>query len=276
VRAPWLGDVLTDAGLTVIRVGDPVGRGRDMATIYGVVGHDTVTPATWADSQTDRLIRDGHGSLPGPLYQLGLDRQGRFRWIADGRSNHNGPGTWGNDAIGIGVYCNGAGTPKEPWNGAQREAFIAGTRAILAHLQLGRSMHWNPRVAGHKETDPGRKQDPYGVNMADVRRAVAAPPQETDTMTPDQEKRLLDAIAAIPDRTWTRRDPHYDNLNESFKLRQAVRTLSAVAPQVARLASTDPATLTDGQVDELAHAIADGLDERVARRTVELIGERFR
>ena len=137
MRVAWLGDVLRDAGLWVIPVGRPAGRGHEMAAVHGIVGHDTVTTTAWPDEDVDLLLRDGRPDLPGPLAHLGLDRRGRFRWVADGRCHHNGHGrVWGNDAIGIEVYCAGG-------------------------------------LAGHKETDPHRKIDPHGVDMAAVRRAVA-------------------------------------------------------------------------------------------------------
>lgn len=175
MRVPWLGDVLRDVGLPVVKVGNPLGRGRAMATVYGVVVHDTVTTSAWSDERVDALLRDGRPGVPGPLSQLGLDRQGRFRWVADGRCNHNGFGAWGNNTVGIEVYCaGGLKNREEPWNDAQREAVVVASRAILDHLDLGRSSLWNPRVAGHKETDPSRKVDPYRVDMARLRADVAA------------------------------------------------------------------------------------------------------
>lgn len=172
MRAPWLADVLTDAGLTVVEVPGWHGRGRDMDTIHGVVCHDTITTSAWSDVAVDALLRDGRSDLPGPLSQLGVDREGRFRLVADGRSNHNGYGVWGNDAIGIEVYCaGGLKGREEPWNDAQREAVIAGARAILDHVKPVPS-YWDPPVAGHRETDPGRKVDPYRIGMDAVRAAV--------------------------------------------------------------------------------------------------------
>ena len=201
MRAPWLGDVLRDAGLTVATpAGNPVGHGRDMDTIYGVVGHDTVTSQAWADLSVARMLRNGHANLSGPLYQLGVRRNGTVDWIADGRCNHNGHGLWGNDAIGIGVYCNGGANPNEPWNLQQRDTVVVATRAILDHLGLGPSSYFNPRLAGHKETDQGRKQDPFGIDMAAVRRDVdllAQIPDEDDDMTPEQAKLIADTAAAV-------------------------------------------------------------------------------
>ena len=191
MRAPWLGDILRDADLPVIAVDAPVGRGRDMDAIHGVVGHDTVTTTAWTNGAVDRLLVKGRPDLPGPLSQLGLDRNGRYRWVADGRCNHNGYGLWGNDAIAIEVYCAGGLDPDhpEPWNDAQREAFIVGARAICAYLRLDPAV----RVKGHKETDPDRKVDPYLVDMAAVRRQIV----EGTTMTPQQEAILRDVQARV-------------------------------------------------------------------------------
>jgi hypothetical protein len=106
--------------------------------------------------------------------------------------------------------------------------------------------------------------------------------KENDTMTPAQENRLLQAIAAGPARdgrvvqaeaVWGRRDPHFDDRKQDFILRQIARGVSSIASDVASL---DPVGLTDAQVDGFARAIADGLDDRVARKVVELLGQRLK
>lgn len=202
-RAPWLGDVLSDAGLRVATpVGQPVGRGRDMTTVYGVVGHDTVTGTNWTDLAAARLLRDGHANLSGPLSQLGVRRDGTVDWIADGRCNHNGYGTWGNDAVGIEVYVAGCGSPREPWHPAQRETVVTCSAAILGYLDHeSRSSYWNPRVAGHKETDPGRKVDPCGVDMAAVRRDVAALMEGADVALTDEDvSKVVAALTPVVER----------------------------------------------------------------------------
>jgi hypothetical protein len=113
--------------------------------------------------------------------QLGLDRQGRFWWIADGRCNHNGFGTWGNDSIGIETFANGGGNPREPWNRSQVEAATVATAAILRRLGLPAD-----RVKGHRETDPARKIDPFGVDLDSIRsqvaRSLTAPDDQEDPM----------------------------------------------------------------------------------------------
>jgi hypothetical protein len=166
-RAPWLPDVLRAVGLEVVELPGWHGRGRNMASIEAVVLHDTITGPSWSDSRVAALLRDGYTGLPGPLAQLGLDRQGRFWLIADGRSNHNGHGRYGNNSIGVETFANGAGTPNEPWNTIQRDRAARAAAAICTHLGLPPS-----RVLGHKETDPARKQDPYRVDMDKIRRRV--------------------------------------------------------------------------------------------------------
>lgn len=174
MRTPWLGSVLRDAGLRVeTPVGTPHGRGRAMDAIHGVVVHDTVTTRDWSDLAVARLLRDGRPDLPGPLSQLGVRRDGTVDWIADGRCNHNGYGRWGNDAIGIEVYCaGGLEGREEPWNDLQRTTVVTACRAIAAHVGLTGDV-----VAGHKETDPDRKIDPYMVDMDRLRTDIATIPR---------------------------------------------------------------------------------------------------
>lgn len=209
VRAPWLGDVLEDAGLDVLTpAGNPIGRGREMSAIYGVVGHDTVTPDTWSDADVDALLRDGRPGVPGPLSQLGVDRDGCVRWIADGRCNHNGHGFWGNNAIGIEVYCAGAlAGREEPWNHAQRVTVVWAARAILDYLGHPEpSSRFNPRVAGHRETDSQRKVDPHRVDLDRLRIDVAER-RPTAPEPDDQEDEMIDVVLNRG-RVWLIDHPH--------------------------------------------------------------------
>lgn len=161
MKASWLGDVIRDAGLPLVEFDRPYGRGRHMSSIEAVIWHDTITTKQWSDTRVAQLLRDGRSDVPGPLAQLGLDRTGRFWLIATGKSNHNGYGTYGNNAIGIETFCAGGMRGREePWNAAQREAAAILTAAILTRVGLPIE-----RAMGHKESDPDRKIDPYGVNM---------------------------------------------------------------------------------------------------------------
>lgn len=165
MRLPWLADVLRDAGCRVVEIPGWRGRGRDLAGVHGVVWHHTATPGRVSNDTVRRLLRDGRPDLPGPLCQLGLERDGTFVVVADGRGNHNGHGTWGNNSIGIEAYNDGVG---EPWPRAQLDAFHAGTAAILRRLRLDSS-----RMLAHRETDPRRKIDPAGIDMHAARARVA-------------------------------------------------------------------------------------------------------
>ena len=183
MRAPWLADVLHDARLPIVPVDGWQGRGYALQTILGIVAHDTVTPKSTPDGSVAKLLRDGRPDLNGPLAQLGLDRQGRYWLIADGKCNHNGYGMWGNQSIGIEAFNDGKG---EPWPTVQLDNWQRGCAAILHHLGLNEG-----HVLAHRETDPRRKVDPVGVDMDAFRRRVHTllTPQEDD-LTPEQDARL--------------------------------------------------------------------------------------
>lgn len=189
MRATWLLDVLRDAGLTVLPVPGWDTRGRNLKAVHGVVAHHTGTGPNWTDQRVTDLLVHGRSDLAGPLAQLGLDRTGRYHLVTDGRANHNGYGTWGNDSIGIEAY--NAGDGRDPWPTAQLDAYHRGTAAILGHLGLPAT-----KVLAHRETDPRRKPDPVGVDMYKFRAAVARLLTPGDNgMTPEQESKLDKALA---------------------------------------------------------------------------------
>lgn len=165
MRATWLPDVLRSAGCDVYELPGWRGRGHELGAINGLVWHHTVTGPRWADGHVAALLRDGHRKLPGPLSQLGLERDGTFVVVADGRANHNGYGRWGNASLGIEAYNDGVG---ETWPQAQLDAWHIGSAAILAHLGYGAD-----RMQGHRETDPDRKIDPNGIDLDAARLRIA-------------------------------------------------------------------------------------------------------
>lgn len=180
MRLAWLADVLRAEGLDVHEMPGWRGRGRELSSIQGVVWHHTATSTAWLDGHVAALLRDGRRDLAGPLSQVGLERDGTWVLIADGRANHNGYGEWGNDSLGIEAYNSGVG---EPWPSAQVDSYRRGTAAICRHLRLDPMT----RVKGHRETDPRRKIDPTGLDMDVERRHVArlitpTPPEEDLTM----------------------------------------------------------------------------------------------
>lgn len=194
MRATWLPDVLRAAGCDVYELPGWQGRGKELTTINGVVWHHTASGPNWQDGHVAAMLRDGRPDLAGPLSQLGLERDGTFVVIADGKANHNGYGLWGNQAIGIEAYNNGIG---EPWPQDQLDAYDLGTAAILAHEGKGAD-----RMKGHRETDPGRKPDPTGIDLpaarARIDRLIAGGLNPEDDMpyTEDQLKRIVAAAVA--------------------------------------------------------------------------------
>lgn len=165
-RVSWLPTVLRSAGIEVVELAGWRGRGIDRLNPQGIVCHHTATGPSSADANVAGLLRDGRPDLAGPLCQLGLDRRGRVWMIADGRGNHNGFGTWGNDAIGIEAFNTGTG---ERWAPAQLEAYQQMCAAICRHLGWPAT-----RVMAHRETDPKRKIDPTGIDMHAFRVRVSA------------------------------------------------------------------------------------------------------
>jgi hypothetical protein len=144
-----------------------------------VICHHTATGKNWTDASVVNLLIKGRSDLPGPLSQLGLDREGTFHLIAVGKCNHNGYGLSGNNTIGIEAFNDGRG---EPWLAVQMDAYIRGCAAICRHLGWPAE-----KVLGHKESDPGRKIDPtFDMNVfrghvaALLDTPVTPPPQEDD------------------------------------------------------------------------------------------------
>jgi hypothetical protein len=166
MRAPWLADVLRDAGLTVVETGGWVGRGRDLDSIEGVMWHHTASPTTSGLVSNLAVVTNGNSVAPGPIANLLLWRDGTFHVIADGRCNHAGKGflPWiGTDRgnaclLAIEAVNNGVG---EPWVAQMVEAYERGTAAIIRRLGLSVE-----RVVTHWEyaTPLGRKIDPAGPN----------------------------------------------------------------------------------------------------------------
>lgn len=167
-RAIWLASVLRAEGLSVVEEEGWEGRGGDFTAIRGVILHHTASNPKGGDTPALATVRDGRPGLPGPLSQLLLSRDGTFHVIADGRSNHAGPGKWhgitaGNSSfIGIEAENDGIG---EKWSARQMVAYVRGVAAILKHI------HADPIMAvGHKEwaQPQGRKIDPT-FDMEDFR-----------------------------------------------------------------------------------------------------------
>jgi hypothetical protein len=143
------------------------GHGPSPGRLLGTMWHDTITPKTWTQTQLFNLLRDGYAGLPGPIANVGLERDGTLGLIAAGRAYHAGSGSWpgipdGNSNT-CGVEAANAG-PSEPWTQPQRSVALTFTREL--HRIAGLSA---ATVIGHKEWAPGRKGDPFTVDMRQVR-----------------------------------------------------------------------------------------------------------
>lgn len=163
----WLPAALRKAGLKVDETaGWKTRETRNGFAPKGVVCHHTASGPNVSDSAMRGILIAGRADLRGPLAQCGLERDGTWVMIAAGRCNHNGFGQWGNDSIGVEAYNDGKG---EPWPKVQLDSYTRGVAVICAHYRWGAH-----RVKGHKETDPKRKIDPVGIDMAKFRRTVTA------------------------------------------------------------------------------------------------------
>lgn len=168
----WLADVLRDAGLLVTEDPNWTNHGHGQFTdVWGIMAHHTGdnSPNAW------QVVRDGRPDLQGPLSQLVLEQDGRYRVLAIGVAWHAGTGSYpglpDNNAnfytIGIEAVNNGT----EGWTRAQYDAYVQGSAAILKYLG-----HDASRVIGHKEWAGAAqgKWDPGLIEMDDFRDDVQA------------------------------------------------------------------------------------------------------
>ena len=168
----WLPQVLRAAGLKVSEHGGWQDRGLgEMGTVRGVMCHHTATPSQ-ANMPTLNVLVRGHGSLRGPLAQLGLARDGTYYVIAAGRAQHAGPGRWrgittGNSSF-IGIEAENSGLAGDRWPEVQMDAYARGVAALLNRIGAPVEM-----CCGHKEyrLPAGYKADP-SFDMNDFRERV--------------------------------------------------------------------------------------------------------
>jgi peptidoglycan hydrolase-like protein with peptidoglycan-binding domain len=157
-------------GVTVETVPGWETRGPSSFSPRGVVCHWTAGPRGAVTRPSLRVVTEGHGSLPGPLCQVYLARDGVAVVVAAGRANHAGAGgargLTGNSSV-YGIEAESAGDGD--WTAAQRQAY---PRVVAALLSLADRDHtWS---FGHSEWAPTRKIDIRDWTMADMRDQVAS------------------------------------------------------------------------------------------------------
>lgn len=200
MRALWLPQVLRAAGLTVHEVPGWKTRGRDSwGPVRGITCHHTAGSRTSSDAGELNVLINGRVGLAGPIAQLYLSRSGDWHVVASGHCNHNlvgwdGPNEgYGNDAL-LGIEAQHSGG-SEPWTERQYDSYVRGVAALVRHKADG----WNvsvSRVAGHKEHQPGAKNDP-SFDMGNFRTRVLAEINDwEDEMTEADKKWMTGQINA--------------------------------------------------------------------------------
>lgn len=183
-------------------------RGRPGTfTPVGVLLHDTVGAAT-GDAPSLDLVTHGRQGLSGPLYHVLIARSGTVHLIAGGRANHAGlggpigpvPRGRGNEHL-VGVaFENAGGGIRQPYTTEQLAVVPVVCAVVLDVLGVPRSHCW-----GHDEYAPGRKIDPWNLDVALFRVTVAATPPTTGAptmgMTAEQQApyitRIQTAVEAV-------------------------------------------------------------------------------
>lgn len=170
---------LKDWGLNVIEVNGWQWRGSSSFNPGGSVNHHTAGYRYNSIPSLNVLI-NGHGSLPGPLCQVGQSRSTQYNssqryddvyLVAAGRSNHAGRGGWnglvGNSSVfGLEIEHTGS-LNTEQW--PERRAETA-YKVHCAFADVGGfdvSM-----ISQHKEWAPRRKIDFIGANGNNFRSQV--------------------------------------------------------------------------------------------------------
>lgn len=198
----WLKDLdkaAKKSGLKVVTISGWSTRGRPASVGQfnpkGVVAHHTGDRATGAGVASG-ILSKGRSGLPGPLCQLGLDKDGTVYVIAAGRANHAGTvrrtgfmsaGDGNSQAIGIEAFNSGS----EGWTAKQLGAYHRLVAALCDHYGWSRG-----NVVGHGECSTAGKWDPgiragKMMDMNEFRRAVKAVDLKDSKPVPEKPKVLL-------------------------------------------------------------------------------------
>jgi peptidoglycan hydrolase-like protein with peptidoglycan-binding domain len=211
----WLNEVLLEAGLRVAET--PGWKSRSvgpMGQVLGVMCHHTAGGRV-GNMPSLETLKQGTASIPGPLAQIGIGRDGTCYLVSAGRCNHAGVGSWKSISAGnthfIGIEAENRGDGSEPWPPIQLDAYHRAVAAILR--RINRSVEW---CVAHKEfaKPPGRKIDPnfdmdaFRLRVQAVLDGVAGQPVLVPHTEPDGRRRPTlsrgtssgDAVKALQSR----------------------------------------------------------------------------
>lgn len=168
-----LADACRKSGLKVVEVDGWKTRGHGGMAVSkprSIVCHHTATSdKAQGDLPTLNVLVRGHGSLKGPLSQIGLSRSGVVYVIAAGRCYHAGPAFLQRqtNSYAIGIECEASGA--KPIEGEQLQAYHRLVRALMEHYGIPLA-----HVESHGEiaAPRGRKNDVRN-NMIQFRKDVA-------------------------------------------------------------------------------------------------------
>ena len=233
-------NALRAEGLRVIEVGSWRTHNRNhkgaWGPVHGIMQHHTVTKGT---ASSIAICRDGHSTLPGPLCDGVIDKDGTVYLVGYGRTNHAGLGdpnvlqavkderygdrppvprtaTQDGNPHFYGFECVNMGDGKDPWPAAQVDAMVRASAA------LSRAHRWAEQsTIAHREWQPG-KPDPAGPGMpgmpefrARIKERLAhtpswspggsTPPPQTGTSMPKPDRLL---VQRAEDITLAENTPH--------------------------------------------------------------------
>lgn len=291
--------VLRDEGLKVVEYKNWRTNNRNhkglWGPVHGVVVHHTVTKGT---AHTVELCYSGHSTLPGPLCQIVIAKDGTVYLVGNGRANHAGSGDgdvfravvneiaplpaaneadWDGNRHFYGLECENLGDGKDPWPTVQLAAIEKTAAAIC------REHGWTHRsVIGHKEWQPG-KVDPRGFSMDWMREIIehrlsSNPTQEDDMpLSKEDIEKVADAVIRKIGHVWSvdvipaARPPHANEDYQSnptwspkYAIQTTIETGRQTLGEVQKMskALTDTG-LTDAQMDALADKLLDKMHGRL-------------
>lgn len=186
-----LADILRAAGVKVVEHTYTQGRykgkhwkqvgygGQGYTGFAGIMWHHDASPinqrSPGALGWMMYWARDKFGNDLTPAAAIWVDMDGTWHVYAAGRTNHAGLGSW--PELGMvnnaNAYVLGIETDHgegEGWPQVQIDSLRTGTAAIMRAYKLDPAK----RLTFHRTYAPGRKTDPYGLDLGQERTRVAA------------------------------------------------------------------------------------------------------